>query len=221
MQLCSYCWLFRKLISCSLSIPVGSIALFLPNPGLCLGYGSQSSARPCKAFVIIRRRCCFLRAHGVPLILSASLTETTLLHDSEQPLRSQVRKLLQEFCDTDFEHHDNCPNAFWVVSYFLTKNANHTLIFKRKYHLCPLYIWFLLKKECCLNTEYVCVSLPVTLVSNCLLFRFLLKKSRCHFAMFNCRSREVLWSQNKIMFLGTDYHLCPLSGICLLLLFLL
>lgn len=38
----------------------------------------------------------------------------------------------------------------------------------------------------------------MTLVSNCLLSRFVQKKARCHFAMFNCHPREMLWNLNKM-----------------------
>lgn len=71
IQLCSYCWLSWEFIVCSFCIPGGSLALFLPNPSLCLDSDSVLSLWPpelCqlfRAFVIISKWHPFLQAHMI------------------------------------------------------------------------------------------------------------------------------------------------------------
>lgn len=71
IQLCSNCWFSWEFFVCSFSIPGGSLALFLPNPSLCLDSDSVLSLWPpelCqlfRVFVIIRKWHPFLQAHMI------------------------------------------------------------------------------------------------------------------------------------------------------------
>ena len=115
MQLCSYYWLFWEFVACGLSIPGGSLALFLPNPSLCLDSGSVFpfvAPRALPAFLehlLILENCAPSSGHmwswnrdpWTPCALFQAIIETTLL-GSEQPLRGHTGKLVEKFSDTDF-----------------------------------------------------------------------------------------------------------------------